>query len=93
MNIFKILGATMLILIGGTLLSVLSVNIQMGTDASEEATIGIKKHWGFPISFMTTASGYTWPDYNLSKLFANSTAWYGILGGIWTVTLIIRDRK
>jgi hypothetical protein len=94
MKIFRILGATMLILICGILLSGLSENIILGTDASEEATIGIKYFRGFPIPFMTTASGYTWPDYSLIKFIANSTAWCGILGGIWIATRKIkRNRK
>lgn len=93
MKIFRILGATILILICGILLSGLSENIILGTDASEEATIGIKYFRGFPISFMTSASGYTWPDYNLSRFIANSTAWCGILGGIWIATRKIRRNK
>ena len=93
MKIIKHLCITLLVLVVGLLLSIISAKIQMGADAKEDPIVGIRKQWGCPISYMTTAPGYTWADYHLNRFIANSVFWCAAVGGVWIAVRIIRKRK
>ncbi len=75
MKWMKTIGKWILLVLVGLTVSVFSMFIRVGSDASERATIGIQTKWGFPVSYRTTAPGLAWADYNGLRFGANTLVW------------------
>ena len=67
------------------ILSVSSIFIKMGTDATEKETIGIISRWGFPIHYKITAPGLAWAYSDAIRFCLNCFAWLAVLVTVWVV--------
>ena len=71
----KMIGKWIIVGVIAVIFSVLSVNIQTGSDTSTSETIGIQRKYGFPISYQTTAPGLAWAQYDLIRFGLNTATW------------------
>jgi hypothetical protein len=79
MKILKQAAIALLIVITALIFSVLSLYVTMGTDDTEEATVGVITKSGFPVSFRETAPGMAWAQYDASRFWMNTLTWFLIL--------------
>jgi hypothetical protein len=75
MTWMKTIGKWISLVLVGLSVSVFSMFIQVGADDSARETIGIRKKWGFPVAYRTTAPGLARADYNVIRFWENTFLW------------------
>ncbi len=75
------------------LLSGLSMFIKTGADATDSETIGVVSTWGFPIHYRTTAPGMAQAQFDASRLWLNSVAWFAVLIAVWMLLAFRRSHR
>jgi uncharacterized membrane protein len=77
--VLRIIASLLAILIS-PIVSILSAHIAMGRDFSQEDTVGVITHGGFPIPFSDAAPGYSVVDgYNFARFYENTAVWAIVL--------------
>jgi hypothetical protein len=72
------------------ILSALSMFIKMGADTTQSKTVGVIFQWGFPIHYRSTASGWTWAQFDGARFWLNSLSWFAVLMSIRIITALRR---
>jgi len=63
----------------GFVLSIISILIKTGSDASQTTTIGVMTNVGFPISFIQNAPGLSAPYFSSVRFGFNCLSWFCII--------------